>query len=170
MTAAGTFRRVTGTLRLAWRDRATRGVYLRAQASAQTALNEEDSDLHRREAAALPPLWGTTRLGFRALDLFDGALDLDVALRGRAWTAFRGRRFHAPTALFALPPLDARPVDAAGTLDALAEAGIGGGRATVFVAYENALASRAYAGAYVVPVYPLPGPRLRFGVFWLLPN
>ena len=70
----------------------------------------------------------------------------------------------------ALPALDARPVDASGTLDVLAEAGVGGGRATVFVVYENALASRAYAGAYVVPVYPLPGPRLRFGVFWLLPN
>ncbi|MEP0547377.1 MAG: hypothetical protein ABJF88_10635 [Rhodothermales bacterium] len=170
VTAPGTFRRATATLRFGWRDRAARGLYLRAQASAQTALNEADSDLHRREAEVIPPLWGTARLGVRALDLFDGALDLDLALRGRGWTAFRGRRFHAPTALFALAELDDRPVDASGTLDVLAEAGIGGGRATVFVAYENALATRAYAGAYVVPVYPLPGPRLRFGVFWLLPN
>ncbi len=170
VTAAGTFRRVTGTVRLGWRDRAARGVYLRAQANTHTFLNPDDSDLHRREADAVPPFWGTARLGFRALDLFDGALDLDLAVRGRGWTAFRGRRFHAPTALFALPPVDARPVDASGTLDVLAEAGIGGGRATVFVIYENALASRAYAGSYVVPVYPLPGPRLRFGVFWLLPN
>ena len=170
VTAEGAFRRVTGTLRLGWRDRAARGIYVRVRASAQTALGEDDSDLHRREADALPPLWGTARLGFRALALFDGALDLDLALRGRGWTAFRGRRFHAPTALFALSELDARPVDASGTLDVLAEAGIGGGRATVFVAYENALASRAYAGSYIVPVYPLPGPLLRFGVFWLLPN
>ena len=170
VTAPGVFRRVTGSLRVGWRDRASRGVYLRVRASAQTALNESDSDLHRREADALPPLWGTARLGVRGRDLFDGALDLDLALRGRGWTAFRGRRFHAPTALFTLPELDARPVDASGTLDVIAEAGIGGGRATVFVTYENALASRAYAGAYVVPVYPLPGPRLRFGVFWLLPD
>jgi hypothetical protein len=170
VTAEGAFRRITGTLRLGWRDRAARGVYLRLRASAQTAPTETDSDLHRREADAVPPLWGSARLGVRALALFDGALDLDLALRGHAWTAFRGRRFHAPTALFALAEPDARPVDASGTLDVLAEAALGGGRATVFVAYENALASRAYAGAYVVPVYPLPGPRLRFGVFWLLPN
>ena len=105
----------------------------------------------------------------RALDLFDGALDLDFAVRGRGWAEFRGRRFHAPTALFALPPVEARRVEPSGTLGAIAEAGLGGGRATVFVTYENALAGRAYTGTYVVPVYPLPGPFLRFGVFWLLP-
>jgi hypothetical protein len=168
VTAPGTFRRATGTLRLGWRDRAARGVYLRLRADAQASLDASDSDLHEREADAVPPLWGTARLGFRALDLFEGALDLDLAVRGRGWTAFRGRIFHAPTGLFALPPRSARPVDAGGTLDVFAEAGIGGGRATVFVVYENALADRAYPGAYVVPVYPLPSG-LRFGVFWLLP-
>jgi hypothetical protein len=168
VTAAGTFRRATGTLRVGWRDRAARGFYVRAQANVQTFLNATDSDLHEREAEAVPPLWGTARLGFRALDLFEGALDLDLALRGRGWTAFRGRVFHPPTALFALPPLSARPVDAGGTLDVFAEAGIGGGRATVFVVYENVLADRVYPGAYTVPVYPLVSG-LRFGVFWLLP-
>jgi hypothetical protein len=168
VTAAGTFRRATGTFRLGWRDRAARGVYVRAQANAQTFLNATDSDLHEREAEAVPPLWGTARLGFRALDLFEGALDLDLALRGRGWTAFRGRVFHPSTALFALPPITARPVDAGGTLDVFAEAGIGGGRATVFVVYENVLADRVYPGAYTVPIYPLISG-LRFGVFWLLP-
>ncbi len=170
VTVSGAFRRATGTVRLGWRDRAARGVYLRLRANASGLLNSGESELHGRAAEVLPPLWGTMRLGLRALGLFDGNLDLDLAARGRAWTAFRGRSFHAPTALFALRPLDARPVDASGTLDLLAEAGIGGGRATVFIAYENILASRAYAGAYVVPVYPLPNPRLRFGVFWLLPG
>ncbi len=167
----GTFRRATATLRLGWRDRTTRGLYLRLRANASTFLNPDASPVHARAADVLPPFWGDARLGLRALGLFDGNLDLDLAARGRGWTAFRGRRFHAPTALFALPPTDARPVAASGTLDLVAEAGIsGGGRATVFIAYENFLASRAYAGAYVVPVYPLPNPRLRFGVFWLLPN
>jgi hypothetical protein len=169
VTAPGAFRRATGTVRLGWRDRAARGLYLRMRADGQVFLNPDDSGLHEREAEAIPPLWGTARLGVRALDLFDGALDLDFAVRGRAWTVFRGRRFHAPTGLFALSPAGARAVDAGGTLDAIAEAGLGGGRATVFVLYENALASRVYNGAYVVPVYPLPGPRLRFGIFWLLP-
>lgn len=169
-TVDGTFRRVTGTVRLGWRDRAARGLYLRLRVNASTFLNPDDSAIHARAADVLPPVWGDARLGVRALGLFDGNLDLDLAARGRGWAAFRGRRFHAPTALFALPPLDARPVDASGTLDIVTEAAIGGGRATVFIAYENILASRAYSGAYVVPVYPLPDPRLRFGVFWLLPN
>ncbi len=170
VTARGTFRRVTGTARLGWRDRAARGLYARLRADASAFLNSGDSPVHAREAEALPPVWGEARLGVRALGLFGGNLDLDLAARGRGWAAFRGRSFHAPTALFALPPLDARPVDPSGTLDLIAEAAIGGGRATVFIAYENILASRAYSGAYVVPVYPLPNPRLRFGVFWLLPN
>ena len=166
----GDFRRATGTLAFGWRDRAARGLYVRTQANAHVFLNPDDSPLHGREAEAVPPLWGHARLGWRALGLFDGSLDLDLALRSRFWAAFRSRVLHAPTALYALPPPDARPADARATLDVLAEAGIGGGRATVFVLYENALAGRAYPGAYVVPVHPLPEPRLRFGVFWLLPG
>ncbi len=169
-TVDGAFRRATGTLRLAWRDRAARGLYLRLQANAHAFLNASDSPVHERAADVLPPVWGDARLGVRALGLFDGNLDLDLAARGRGWAAFLGRSFHAPTALFALRPLDARPVDASGTLDIVTEAAIGGGRATVFIAYENILASRVYPGVYVAPVYPLPNPRLRFGVFWLLPN
>ncbi|MEM1041142.1 MAG: hypothetical protein AAGI91_00790 [Bacteroidota bacterium] len=169
-TVDGAFRRATGTVRLAWRDRASRGLYLRLRANAHALLNAADSPVHERAAEAVPPVWGEARLGARALNLFDGNLDIDIAARGRGWSAFRGRSFHAPTALYALRPLNARPVDASGTLDLVTEAAIGSGRATVFIAYENLLASRAYAGAYVVPVYPLPNPRLRFGVFWLLPN
>ena len=75
-----------------------------------------------------------------------------------------------PEEVDALPFTTDRPADARGTLDVLAEAGVGGGRATAFVLYENVLARRAYPGAYVVPVHPLPGPRLRFGIFWLLAN
>ena len=166
----GAFRRATGSLALGWRDHAARGLYARSRVNAHAFLNRDDSPAHRREADAVPPLWGHARLGWRARGLFDGNLDLDLALRGRFWTAFRSRALHAPTALYALPFTTDRPADGRGTLDVLAEAGIGGGRATVFVLYENVLASRAYPGAHVVPVYPLPNPRLRFGVFWLLPN
>ena len=166
----GAFERATGSLALGWRDRAARGLYVRTQVNTHAFLNSGDSPTHRREADAVPPLWGHARLGWRARDLFEGNLDLDLALRGRFWSAFRSRTLHAPTALYALPFTTDRPADARGTLDVLAEAGIGGGRATVFVLYENVLASRAYPGAYVVPVHPLPDPRFRFGVFWLLPN
>ena len=166
----GAFERATGALALGWRDRAARGLYVRSQVNAHAFLNPDDSPTHRREADAVPPLWGHVRLGWRARDLFEGSLVLDLALRGRFWSAFRGRTLHAPTALYALPFTTDRRADARGTLDVLAEAGVGGGRATAFVLYENVLARRAYPGAYVVPVHPLPGPRLRFGIFWLLAN
>lgn len=166
----GDFRRATGTLALGWRDRAARGLYVRVQASAHAFLNPDDSPIHEAEADAVPPLWGHARAGWRARGLFDGSLDLDLALRSRFWTAFRSRALHAPTALYALPLPSSRAADGRATLDVLAEAGIGGGRATAFVLYENALAGHAYPGAYVVPVHPLPEPRLRFGVFWLLPG
>ena len=166
----GSFRRAMGTLSLGWRDRARRGLYVRVRANAHALLNPDDSDFHRREAEAVPPLWGHARLGIRALGLFENNLDLDLAVRARGWLAFRSRVLHAPTALYALPAADARELPTRGTLDAVIEAAVGKGRATVFLAYENFLASRAYDGAVIVPVYPLANPRLRFGIFWLLPN
>ncbi|MDX1421160.1 MAG: hypothetical protein R3181_14440, partial [Rubricoccaceae bacterium] len=168
--AEGPFRRAVGTLSLAWRGDAPRGLYGTASASAFRSLNPDDSPLHSRAADALPAAWGHGRLGLRALDLFDGALDLDLAVRGRAWTAFGSRTFVPAPALFALPdPAASAPVPARGTLDLVAEAELQE-RARIFLVYENALATRLYDGATLVPVYPLPAHRLRFGVFWVLFN
>jgi len=169
-SAEGAFRHVRGTAALAFRADAARGLYAQAQATAAHLLNPTDSPLHAREAEALPPVWGSGRLGVRGRALFGGALDLDVYARGRAWAAFRGRGLHRETALFGLAPEEAPAVPASGVLDAVAEAGFGRGRASAFVAYENALAGVAYRGAYVVPVYPVLPPGLRVGLFWLLPN
>ncbi len=39
--------------------------------------------------------------------------------------------------------------------------------ATLFFVYENALSGTALmTGNLIVPVYPLPAQRFRFGVFW----
>jgi hypothetical protein len=168
---AGTpFRRAGGALALTWRGAAPRGFYATAEARAAHLLNPDASDLHARAADALPALWGHGRLGFRALDLFGGVLDLDLAVHGRAWLAFQGLTFAPAPALFALPdPSATVSVPTRGALDLVAEAGLQE-RASVFLLYENALATRLYDGAYVVPVYPLPAHRLRFGVFWVLFN
>ncbi|MDX1530296.1 MAG: hypothetical protein R3362_02095, partial [Rhodothermales bacterium] len=170
VTGDGAFRSAVATLALGWRRAAARGLYAEAEANAHAFLDADATPLHARAAGALPDGWGRVRLGVRGRNLFDGALDLDLALQGRGWTAFRGRGLHAPTALYGLPPPTAAPVPASGTLDGSVEASLGGGRARVFVVYENALGGRVGDPAYVVPVYPLPGPRLRFGVFWVLAN
>lgn len=164
-TVAGAFGRIVGALGLGWRERASRGFHLRVRGNVHRFLNPDASPVHRREAGALPEAWGTARLGWRARALFEGALDLDLAIEGRGWTAFRGRMLHAPTGLFALPPPGAAGVPAGGTVGVLAEARLGR-RALVFVSYANALGGRTYA----VPVHPLPGPGLRLGLFWVLVN
>ena len=162
------FRRLGGALALAWRGDAPRGLYATAEASAFRLLDPDASALHARAADALPAAWGHGRLGFRALDLFGGALDLDLAVGARAWAAFGSLVFVPAPALFALPdPSTTFAVPARGTLDLVAEARLQE-RASLFVRYENALATRLYDGAYVVPVHPLPAHRLRFGVFWTL--
>src|SRR5690606_12084196 len=166
--AAGAFRRLGGTLGLAWRQDAARGLYATAEANVLHFLDPDASPLHTRAADALPAVWGQGRFGVRALDLFDGALDLDLAARGHAWTAFGSRRFVSAPALFALPG-SAGDVPARGTLDLVAEARLQE-RASLFLVYENVLATRLYDGAYLVPIHPLPAHRLRFGVFWALFN
>jgi hypothetical protein len=170
VTASGAMERALATAELELRGDAARGLYARLWGATQVLLNVEDSPLHRREAAALPETWGYGRLGFRAMRMFDGALDLDVFARGRAWTAYGSRVPHGPTGLLALPPATSPAVPASGALDLVLEATLGEGRAVVFVAYQNALADVAYPGTFVVPLYPLARPAARLGVFWVLPN
>ena len=169
-------RHAQGVLSLTWRDRRPRGVYARSQLTAYHALdvaraeNDEAQSLAQREGKALPALHGHAHGGFRALDLFEGALDLDLGVRVAAWTAFQGRAFVPVAALFALPDPAVTPeVPARGTVDLLMEARLRE-QARVFLAYENMLATRLYSEAYRVPLYPLPAHRLRFGVFWTLFN
>lgn len=170
VSVPGTFRHAGGALALGVRADARRGAYAEAALHAHALLNAAASPEHAREAAATPDLWGHLRLGVRAVALFDGALDLDVYARVRGWTAFRGRAFHAPTGLFGLAAADAPDVPARAVVDAVLEAGLGGGRARAFVAVENAGAGLLYPGVYVVPLYPLPRPALRGGLFWVLPD
>ena len=164
---AGDVQRAGGSLTIAWRSDAERGFYAKATANAATVLNPDDSDLHRREADALPSIWANGRLGVRALGLFGNNLDLDLAMQGRAWSAFRSRTFIPAAALFALPASTSPDVPASGVLDLVVEARLQR-RATLFLLYENVLATRTYDGAFIVPVYPLPAHRVRFGLFWTL--
>ncbi len=164
---AGKVQRAGGSLSLAWRAETERGFYARGTASAAAVLNSSESDLHRREADALPSVWANGRLGLRATELFNNNLDLDLAAQGRAWSGFRSRSYIPEVALFALPAVSSPKVPTSGVLDLVIEARLQR-RATLFLLYENVLSTRVYDGAFIVPVYPLPAHRVRFGLFWTL--
>ncbi len=153
-----------------WRESARRGVYVRLGATAR-AVADPSTDLGDRLDASLPRVWGTGRVGLRAEDVGDGVLDLDVAVAGQAWTAFRSRRVEPATGALALPlpgsslgaELPARGLvglEATATFSA---------RASLFLRYDHALGERA-ADAVVTQGEPLPPHVLRFGVFWALLN
>jgi hypothetical protein len=160
--------RAGATFDLGLRRTAERGLYLTAQATALQLLDADASPERQRLAASLPDAWGQARLGARYL-LFRGDLDLDVTLRARGWTDFRSRTLHPPTGLLALPPADARIFGPSGTVDLVVQGGIR--TATLFLVYENLLSGTSLqVGTLLVPTYPLPQQRLRFGVYWPILN
>ena len=168
------FRRAGAGGDLGWRRNARRGFYLTAQPSFVHFLDPDASARHARAETALPEFFAQGRLGAR-YTLFRGDLDLDLSLRGRFWTELRSRTMHAPTGLLVLPGPDddlypaSGFLPASGTLDVVIEAGLR--TATLFLAYDNVLSgTQLIAGNQVVPIYPLPERRLRFGVFWPIKN
>ncbi len=151
------------TFGIDWRHTVQRGLYAGVQATAFQTYNANASILHRRMAEALPHLLLQTRVGVRLL-LFQ-ELHTDLYLLGRYWTAFRSRMLHAPTGLLALPESNARRFGPAGTLDLYMEATLR--TAKLFLVWENITSDTALQpGVLLVPVYPLPARRLRFGVYW----
>ncbi len=164
---SGSLRRAGGSLYIGWRANVERGFYANATVNGSTVLNPDDSDLHLREADALPAVWANGRLGVRADALFSNNLDIDLAAQGRAWSAFRSRSYIPQAALFALPAASSPEVPTSGMLDLVVEARLQQ-RATLFFLYENVLSTRTYDGAFIVPIYPLPAHRVRFGLFWTL--
>ena len=148
-------RRAGATLGLGWRDGARRGLYAHLQATATADVQAAFHDL--------PRFTTDNALGLRAA-LFQRDLRLDLWARLRGWSAFDGRVLHDPTGVLALAATPER-VPASTTLDVNAVMGVRA--ATLFLAWENVLAGTALLrGNLIVPEQPLPGRRLRFGVFW----
>lgn len=168
------FRRAGATLELGWRQETEAGLYAEAQATAVQFLNS-DGPLAARVAETLPRTFGQGRLGARFV-AFEGDLNADLFVTGRAWTRFRSRHLHPPTGLLAVPLPDTPALDNAplhfgpsGTMDVTLEAGIR--EATLFFTMENLLSgTQLQPGILMVPVYPLPERRFRFGVFWPIWN
>ena len=172
--APSSFRRTGAGGDLGWRRTARRGFYLTAQPTLVRFLDANASDEHRRMKDALPEFFAQGRLGARYA-FFTNDLLLDLSVRGRFWTEMRSRTLHAPTGLLVLPDAtdDLYPASgflpSSGTLDVVVEAAVRTAR--LFIAYENALSgTQVLLGNQIVPVYPLPARRLRFGVFWPILN
>ena len=159
---------VGATLGVGWRDDVDRGLYARGATTVSQALDADASPLHRRDADALPRVWGRLRIGLRAESVGANAADLDLAIVAHGWSAFRSRVIEPSTGLLALPDPDGvfgGTLPARGTLDAEATATFND-RATVFLRYENGLATRLYDGARLTQGEPIPSTLLRVGVFW----
>ena len=164
--AEGVSWRTGGTLSARWRAGAERGFY--ASAGATAFLNASAVPYYPPAAPTVPRVHGRARLGARYA-FFTEDLNLDAYAEGRFWSRMTSRALHTPTGRLVLPPPGSPVLGPAATLDLHAEATIR--TATLFVSYENALnRDRVQTGSLVVPVYPIPRRRLRFGVYWPIFN
>ena len=146
-----------------FRMRAQRGVY----GEATSSIMQYDYEWGGRDRA-LPRWFGSATLGIRYL-LFTGDLDLDVSLNGRWWGSMNSRVLHAPTGLLVLPSEMRPEVSPSGIVNVMIEGQVR--TATLFVTYENLLSGTVLMrGNEIIPAYPLPAQRLRFGVFWPIVN
>ncbi len=152
-----------GYAALGWRRDAERGMYATAQSTLRGFPRTGDA-LTRRMADSMPSVSGRSRLGARFV-LFQGDLDVDAYAEGIAWSSMRSRMLHPQTGLLIVPVEGARIIGPSHMLHVGAEARVRD--ATLFFVYENALSGTALmTGNLIVPVYPLPAQRFRFGVFW----
>ncbi|MDA1029504.1 MAG: hypothetical protein O3B41_10705 [Bacteroidetes bacterium] len=149
---------------IGFRDQDRSGIWAQVNPVFRSASTNDDSDLARAWRRSLPSFWGSATLGWKAT-LFGGDLDLNTYVRARYWGDMGGLRLHTPTGLLVLPADNSRTLDSNWLLDFVAEAGIRG--ATVFLSFENAFSGTTVLfGNLIVPDYPLPQQRTRFGVFW----
>ena len=159
--------RSTVTASLRWRDDGRRGLYLRLSGSVQSS-KAPTSAAGALWEGSMPDSWASGRLGWRAL-LFQSDLDLDLYIRGRTWGSMNGLRLHTPTGLLVLPEDASSQVSESAAVDIGAEGDVRG--ATFFFAYENIFSgTTVQIGNLLVPDYPFPRQRIRFGVYWPIAN
>jgi len=165
---SSSIRRVGGSIEISYRKHQTHGVYAFARPSVVHSYTDGDTAPGKALVDALPGAWLHARLGIRKL-LFKGDMDLDLSVRVRYWDAMGGRRLDPTTGLLVLPSNDSRSVESSATVDMVAEAGVLS--ATLFVSYENLFSGTSLLdGNLLVPDYPLPSQRFRFGVYWPIRN
>lgn len=142
---------------------AARGLYARFQSTIHAAPRGTDP-LIGRIADTIPRISGRARIGARFV-IFQRDLDVDAFAEMIAWSATRSRTLHPESGLLVVPESSAREFGPSSMLNVVAEAAVRG--ATLFLVYENALSGTTLmTGNLLIPVYPLPARRFRFGVYW----
>ena len=151
-----------------FRTNAESGIWAEVNPVVRSTRTDDASSLAAAWRASLPSAWATATLGWKAL-LFNDDLDLKVYARARFWDEMGGLRLHTPTGLLVLPLDTSERVESNWLVDFVAEGGIRG--ATLFLSYENAFSgTTALFGNLIIPDYPLPQQRTRFGVYWPILN
>ncbi len=149
---------------IGWRRHAQRGFYAMVRPTFMHIVEQGASPLHKRLAGTLPRWFGRARFGVR-YTLFQGDLRFDLYAEGAAWSAFHSRSLHAPTGLLAVPEASSLLLGASNTGNIVAEIRVRTAR--LFFVYDHAPAGASLvSGTMLVPVYPLPAGRFRFGVHW----
>ena len=156
------------SVELGFRDRNERVIWASANLVRRRVTTDATSNVAALYRTSLPTAWGSAQVGVKAL-LFDEDLDLNAYVRGRFWGEMSGLRLHTPTGLLALPFEDSERVEANWLVDIVVEAGVR--EATLFISYENMFSgTTAQVGNLLIPNYPLPRQRTRFGVYWPIFN
>ena len=151
-----------------FRRTAQRGWYLSASSTVFDPATSSSVENYLSIAQQLPEVFTKGRLGMR-YRIFRGDLDFDLYAQGRLWSSFLGRTLHPETGLLVLRDASARPVESSAALDVVLEAKVR--TAKFFVGFENLLSGTTFIiGNMLVPDYPLPQQRFRFGVFWPIWN
>jgi len=156
------------SIEIGFRDLADRGVYALLNPVFSNRSTESETVVARSWRRSTPQTWSSARLGLRA-HLFEDDLDLDTYVRARYWGTMDGLRLHPATGLLALPSATSQSLESNWLIDVVAEAGVRG--ATIFLSYENVFSgTTTQVGNLIVPDYPLPRQRTRFGVYWPIMN
>lgn len=149
---------------LGLRKYARRGLYLTLTPAYYRSTSSSRSLEHAQISDSMPELFFRGRMGLRYV-IFQGDLDFDLYAQGRLWSVFQSRTLHPETGLLVIRPLGARPVDAAAAVDVVLEARVR--TAKIFLSLDNVLSGTSLIiGNMLVPNYPLPERRFRFGVHW----
>ena len=147
-----------------FRRKAQRGFYLTASSTQFQFNSALSSSVYESLSQSLPEVLIQGRSGLR-YRIFQGDLDFDLYTRGRLWSSFLGRTLHPQTGLLVLRDITSRPIDSSATIDVVLEAKVR--TATFFIGFENLLSgTTVIIGNMLVPDYPLPQRRFRFGVYW----
>ena len=156
------------SLVLGFRTQATKGLWAKINPVLRSASTDASSNVALAWKESLPSSWATATLGWKAT-LFNKDLELNAYSRARYWKGMGGLRLHTPTGLLVLPFDNSERVESNWLVDFVAEAGVR--EATIFISFENAFSgTTALFGNLIVPDYPLPEQRTRFGVYWPISN